>query len=45
MTTFRRLGPRVQVCTLCRVRLSTNALARAAHERSKLHQKELGEAR
>lgn len=36
-STYRKVGPRTLVCTICQVRLSTNALARAGHERGKLH--------
>lgn len=34
---YRKVGPREQVCLTCGQRISTNALARAGHERGKRH--------
>jgi hypothetical protein len=42
-TNYRRVGPRTQVCLVCHTRISTNALARAGHERGKKHQAALEE--
>lgn len=35
---YRKVGPGQQVCELCSVRISTNRLAVAGHERGKVHQ-------
>lgn len=42
-TNYRRTGPRTQVCLVCHTAISTNALARAGHERGKKHQAALEE--
>lgn len=34
---YRRNGPRHQTCLVCGTTISTNALARASHERGKKH--------
>jgi hypothetical protein len=38
---FRRVGPKQMCCQLCDVRISTNALARASHLRSRGHRQAL----
>lgn len=40
--TFAPAGPRQLRCLLCGVRVSSNALARAAHERSAPHRQREG---
>jgi hypothetical protein len=34
---YRKLGPGLSLCLVCGARISTNALARAGHERGEAH--------